>query len=51
MVISNYISNVEKENTMKKERLKMNKKYSRLKKYSYIASLVIFMQAIMLLIK
>jgi len=52
MLINTYILNIEK----KKDcsiigNRKINKKYKKLKKYSYIATIIIFIQALMLLIK
>ena len=51
MVISNYISNVENQSSENYKKAKMNKKYIKLKKYAYISTIIIFVQAIMLLIK
>lgn len=49
MVVSNYLSNVEntKDNNTK---TKINKKYTRLKKYAYATSIIIFIETLALLI-
>ena len=52
MLVDSYISKLE-DNQVKKEEQKMkgNKKYIRLKRYAYISSFIIFMQAMLLIIK
>ena len=49
MLISNYISKNQKEEQLKKK--KYNKKYVRLKRYAYSASVVIVIQAILLIVR
>lgn len=51
MIISNYISNLENTNDKKYKNINSNKKYIRIKKYAYISSFIIFIQAITLLMK
>lgn len=52
MLISSYISKLEDNKKEKQERnMKINKKYNRLKKYAYMSSFIIFMQAILLIMK
>lgn len=52
MLVSNYISNIEKQNDNTiLDSKKINKRYKTLKKYSYIVSMIMFIQALMLLIK
>ena len=52
MLVASYISQLE-DNQIKKEEQKMknNKKYIRLKRYAYLSSFIIFMQAMLLIIK
>lgn len=52
MLVSNYINKLEnsgkpKQNTI----IQANKKYIRLKRYAYVSSIIILMQAILLMIK
>lgn len=52
MLISNYISRLENKHKQKQVKdITKNPKYKKLKKYSYIATIVIIIQAILLLIK
>ena len=52
MLISNYISKIENNNEQKECRnIKTNKKYIRLKKYAYLSSFIIFIQALLLIVK
>lgn len=51
MLISSYISRLENTNNKEIKITKTNKKYVRLKKYAYISSIIIFIQAIALLIQ
>lgn len=52
MLVNSYISDIEKKQDNRViNSKKTNKKYTRLKKYSYIATITIFIQALMLLIK
>lgn len=52
MLVSNYISRLEeKKNAKKITNKKMNQKYRRIKNYAYIASLVIFIESLLLIIK
>lgn len=49
MLISDYLAKIESNNKQLKNRSIANKKYERLKKYSYFASLIIFLETIMLM--
>ncbi len=51
MVIANYISKLENTEDTSYIKMQHNKKYKRLKKYSYIATFVILIQMAILLIK
>lgn len=51
MIISNYLSKIENTKNRDNKKIQINKKYARLKKYSYISSAIIFLQTIMLLLK
>lgn len=52
MLVSSYISKLENKQEQKQSTvMKNHKKYIRLKRYAYIASIVVFMQAILLMIK
>lgn len=51
MLVSSYISKLENTNNKEIKSTKTNKRYIRLKKYAYISSIIIFIQAIALLIK
>ena len=52
MIVSSYISEIEGKNQSREFlNKKTGKKYKRLKVYSYITSIIIFMQMLMLLIK
>lgn len=50
MILANYLSKVEN-NEKETSKSLVNKKYKRLKKYAYISSSIILLQAIMLIIK
>ena len=51
MLVSNYISKIEKNNEERTVKtIKNSKKYIRLKKYAYLSSFVIIIQAILLII-
>ena len=50
MLVSEYLARIENHNKQLKSRQLSNKKYNRLKKYSYFASLIIFLETIMLLL-
>lgn len=49
MLVSDYLSKIETNNKQFKNRNISNKKYNRLKTYSYFASLIIFLETIMLI--
>lgn len=52
LVVSSYISNIENNIKKNKEnKIKQNKKYNRLKNYAYLSSFIIFLQAMLLIIK
>ena len=52
MLVSNYISDLEEKKEAKNiNNQKINKKYKRVKKFSYMASLIIVIESILLLIK
>lgn len=52
MLISNYITGIEKkENTKAEENKKMEIKYRRIKNYAYIASCILIIESLYLLIK
>ena len=52
MLISNYISKLENKHKQKQAKnISKNPKYIRLKKYSYIATIVIIIQAVLLFLK
>lgn len=52
MLVSNYISDLEEKKEAKKiNNQKINKKYKRVKNFSYMASLIIVIESILLLIK
>ena len=51
MLVSNYISKLENKNNRKIKSKENTKKYNRLKNYAYISSIIIFLQAMILLIK
>lgn len=52
MLVSSYISKLEDNNKQKQYKMKENnKKYLRLKKYAYMSSIVIILQAILLMVK
>lgn len=52
MLITNYISDIEQNNKkVKLQNKKANKKYERVKKYAYISSIIIVIQAIVIMIK
>jgi len=52
MLVSNYISGLEeKKNAKKINNKKMNQKYRRMKNYAYLASLIIFIESLLLIIK
>lgn len=52
MLISGYISKLEENHEQKQvQKIKNNKKYNRLKKYAYLTSIVIVIQAVLLIIK
>ena len=52
MIISSYISKIEenKQNTQK-NKIEQNKKVRRLKNYAYISSIIIFIQALLLIVR
>ena len=50
MLVSEYLSKIENNNKQLKNRTISNKKYKRLKKYSYFASLIIFLETMMLIL-
>ena len=50
MLVSEYLSKIENHNKQLKNRQISNKKYKRMKKYSYFASLIIFLETIMLIL-
>lgn len=52
MLVSNYITKIENNHELKQRiTIKNNKKYIRLKKYAFITSFIIVLQAILLIIK
>ena len=52
MIITRYITRIEKEKTQKEEKARIaNKKCRRLKNYAYLSSFIIFLQAIILIVK
>lgn len=52
MLVSSYISKLEDNNKQKQFKMKENnKKYLRLKRYAYMSSMVIILQAILLMVK
>lgn len=51
MLINNYISKIEQANEKEKKNREVNKKYKKLKSYAYISSIIIIIQAILLIIK
>ena len=50
MLVSDYLAKIETHNKQLKNRNISNRKYNRLKKYSYLASLIIFLETIMLMV-
>lgn len=50
MLVSEYLSKIENHNKQLKNRQISNKKYKRMKKYAYFASLIIFLETIMLIL-
>lgn len=52
MIVSKYITQIEKEKNKKETNKKQeNKKYKRLKNYAYLSSFIVFLQILMLLSK
>lgn len=52
MLISSYISKIEDNNKQKQHKIKENnKRYVRLKRYAYLSSIIIIIQAILLITK
>ena len=51
MIISNYLSKIENKTNNENKKTTINQKYKRLKKYAYISSGIIFLQALMLMAK
>lgn len=52
ILISSYISKLEESHEQKQvQKIKNNKKYNRLKNYAYLTSIVILIQAVLLIIK
>ena len=52
MLVSNYISGLEeRKNTKKIINKKINKKYKRIKNYSFMASLIILIETILLILR
>ena len=52
MLVSNYISGLEEKKKAKKiKNQKMNQKYKRIKNYAYVASLIVFIETMILFIK
>lgn len=51
MLVSNYISKIENNKNKKENLIKKDKRYIRLKNYAFISSLIILIQAMMLIIK
>lgn len=50
MLVSDYLEKFENNNNQLKNRTMQNKKYKRLKSYAYFASLIIFLETIMLIV-
>ena len=51
MLISSYISKLEENHDEKHKAQKNNKKYVRLKNYAYLSSVIVVIQALMLILK
>ncbi len=51
MLVSSYIAKLENRNNKKLKSKENTRKYNRLKNYAYISSIIIFLQAMILLIK
>lgn len=52
MLISSYISKIENNDKRKQYKItKNNKKYIRLKSYAYLSTIIIFIQAMILIVK
>lgn len=49
MLVSNYVSKLENQNKNKRKDIQISIKYKRLKKYAYISSFIIFLQALLLM--
>ena len=51
MLVSNYISKIENRNTRNVKNKENSRKYKRLKNYALISSIIIFIQALLIIIK
>jgi len=49
MIISNYLAKIENKTNNENKKSNINQKYKRLKKYAYISSGIIFLQALLLI--